>query len=68
MGGMPVSQGPKKAMEKHHKEPYSALVYHSTLERPVIELFLSRVPVWLPASCTSLSVCYLRLGNHEHTL
>lgn len=52
MGGMAVSQDAKKAMEKHHKEPYSALVYHITLERPVIELFLSRVQTWLPASCT----------------
>lgn len=52
MGGMAVSQDPKKAMEKHHKEPYSALAYHITLERPVIELFLSRVQMRLPASCT----------------
>lgn len=68
MGGMAVSQDPKKAMEKHHKEPYSALAYHITLERPVIELF----PLEFKCGCLllapSLNVCYLRLGNREHTL
>lgn len=54
MGGTAGSQDPKKAVEKHHKEPYSALVYHITLERPMIELFLSRVQMQLPASCTFL--------------
>lgn len=58
-GGMAVSQDPKKATEKHHKEPYSALVYHITLERPVSELFLSRVQTWLPTSCTFPEMCVI---------
>lgn len=41
MGGMAVSQDAKKAMEKHHKEPYSALVYVSHYLRKARDWTLS---------------------------